>query len=496
MPIQPISHEARQSESSSEELLRQVDRISRSRVFESSQTSQRLLRYLATKSAEAPGEQIKEYTIGVEALQRRSDFNPEEDTIVRVQIYRLREKLLEYYKGEGIHDPFLITIPKGHYSINCEAMKPSVLPDNADSAPPAEVLTVEEPTTAQPGPNSTAETPQSDRSWFSWLPASGNPVRRLALLAAGAAVIAGSCFVAGWWLQSRVTGVTPRDNRSQNTAIGSKADPMLKFWAAILGNDSAPVIAYADEQYLVDDSNDLFPYMRGPVDDRGAPIDPSLAKRYAAKSALVAKAGALYYENGYTGTGDLQGVAALESFFSRLGVTPTVKSSRSLTTEDLRKHCVILLGATNQNNVTEQLPTGGDFAFGESSEQEGWRREIVNLHPSHTDAATYKTERDPITRVLKADYGLVAIQPGIVPGRFTVTLVGLDTTGTEGAALFATSHEKMNAVLNSPALATNFGKDGNVPLFQALIHVKIANGSEVLGESLVTVHPLKSSSSD
>jgi hypothetical protein len=495
MAIQPISLNVKQSEFSEEELLGQVSRISQSRVFEHSQTLQRLLRYLAAKSIEVPGEQIKEYTIGVEALQRRSNFAPEEDTIVRVQIHRLREKLLEYYKGEGVQDPILITIPKGRYLLDCEAMATSALPASTDSAPPAEVLVAEELTNARRGPNAAAETiPQN---WSQQL-GSATPwsrVGRLALQGAMATAIAAVCFMAGWWVKSGGMGQIADDQKSQNTAATYKSDSVQTFWATILGNDTAPVIAYTEGQYLLDDSNDLFPYMQGAVDDRGARVDPSLARRYAANRALVARAGSVYYENAYTGTGDLQGVAALESFFFRMGLTPTVKASRDVTTEDLKKHCVILVGATFQNFqnlVAHQLPPSGDFVFGKSVDQhEAWNRDIINLHPGQAEAATYGTERDPLTRVLRADYGLVSIQPGIVPGRFIVTLVGSDTTGTEGAALFATSNTGIEAVLSNPGFVKKVGQDRNVPVFQALIRINIAKGSVVLGSSLVTVHPLK-----
>jgi hypothetical protein len=112
MTIALTSSQAEHEEFSAESLKVQIDRISRSRTFENSQTLQRLLRYLAAKSNETPGEQIKEYTIGVEALERRPSFDPKEDTIVRVQIHRLREKLLEYYEGEGLRDPKVAAKPE------------------------------------------------------------------------------------------------------------------------------------------------------------------------------------------------------------------------------------------------------------------------------------------------------------------------------------------------------------------------------------------------
>jgi hypothetical protein len=40
----------------------------------------------------------------VEALGRRPDFNPEKDSIVRVEETRLRKRLTEYYKTEGANE--------------------------------------------------------------------------------------------------------------------------------------------------------------------------------------------------------------------------------------------------------------------------------------------------------------------------------------------------------------------------------------------------------
>jgi TolB-like protein len=60
-------------------------------------------------------DEIKEYTIGVKALGRPVDFNPQLDAIVRIHAGRLRRMLTEYYKEKGINDAIIIGIPKGTY---------------------------------------------------------------------------------------------------------------------------------------------------------------------------------------------------------------------------------------------------------------------------------------------------------------------------------------------------------------------------------------------
>ena len=72
-------------------------RVLRSTTFRNATTLQQLVSFLASRSIAGAAENLKEYTIGVEALGRKSDFDPKIDPIVRVQSHRLRIKLKEYY---------------------------------------------------------------------------------------------------------------------------------------------------------------------------------------------------------------------------------------------------------------------------------------------------------------------------------------------------------------------------------------------------------------
>jgi hypothetical protein len=278
---------------------------------------------------------------------------------------------------------------------------------------------------------------------------------------------------------------------SAQLALSNSDDPVKAFWARFLGNDPAPVIAYPDAVFLLDDSNDLFRFRRGASDDRGALVEPHLAQQFASNPSLVAKAGQLYYENGYTGAGELQGIAMLSNLLGQMGVKATVKPSRDITPDDLRQHNVILLGSPFQNVAVAQLIANGDFNFkNPDSRHEQWRAQIINAHPRANEASTYGTERESGTQALKADYGLVTIQSGVVPGRYIAVLGGLDTTGTEGATLFATSRPGVEELSKALAASGASGGKSEMPLFQALIRVRLQKGYDVLGASLVTVHRL------
>jgi len=103
----------------------------------------KVLRYVCEETAAGRGDQIKEYTIAVEALGRRADFDPQTDTIVRVTFHTLRKRLQDIYDtGEGVSHPVRIVIPAGRYA--AQFVHQPVLSHAASLpySPPAEVHAV------------------------------------------------------------------------------------------------------------------------------------------------------------------------------------------------------------------------------------------------------------------------------------------------------------------------------------------------------------------
>ncbi|MCC5935754.1 MAG: winged helix-turn-helix domain-containing protein [Lunatimonas sp.] len=91
-----------------------VDRIIQSKSFGRSLTYANLLRYLArcTAAENVP----KEATIAAEIFGKE-DYDPSQSTLIRVYMYKLREKLAAYYVNEGSEEPDILTIPKGSYAL-------------------------------------------------------------------------------------------------------------------------------------------------------------------------------------------------------------------------------------------------------------------------------------------------------------------------------------------------------------------------------------------
>lgn len=93
----------------------EMDAAVGSAVFARSPRLARLLRYLCGKYFAGEADQIKEYNIAVDVLDRPSSFDPSEDAIARVEVHRLRKKLKEYYEAEGSEHALHIVIPAGRY---------------------------------------------------------------------------------------------------------------------------------------------------------------------------------------------------------------------------------------------------------------------------------------------------------------------------------------------------------------------------------------------
>ena len=94
-----------------------VERVVNSQTFRASPSLRGLLEYLAQKTASGEAGSLKEFTVGVEALQRSNSYDPQVDPSVRVQISRLRKKLERYYAGEGARDPVQVLLPKRQFEL-------------------------------------------------------------------------------------------------------------------------------------------------------------------------------------------------------------------------------------------------------------------------------------------------------------------------------------------------------------------------------------------
>lgn len=87
-----------------------------SQAFAKAPSLRRLLSFLVTEAVSGRAAELKEYTVGAAISESGESFDPQSNTIVRVQARRLRGKLREFYSCEGAEDPLRIEIPDGTYA--------------------------------------------------------------------------------------------------------------------------------------------------------------------------------------------------------------------------------------------------------------------------------------------------------------------------------------------------------------------------------------------
>jgi len=188
-----------------------------SNIFSKSPNLAKILNFIGQKYLDGSESVLKEYNIAVEALGRSPDFDPKEDSIVRVEIHRLREKLKHYYETEGADRPFIIELRSGSYIP--QFVRRSEINGNSPHQPGPGASRQTAGTQVASGlkSESIAVIPQGSRRFYIW----GSFVAGAALIA----ILAGKM----WYLPS--AGTTPTkttepvgERRAVTAAIGAGDD--------------------------------------------------------------------------------------------------------------------------------------------------------------------------------------------------------------------------------------------------------------------------------
>lgn len=99
----------------------QVQRILQSKAFRTSEVQRNLLAYLAERSISGTADSLKEYTVGLDVFAKPASYDPRQESTVRMHVGRLRQKLAEYYRSEGMEDPIIVDLPKGGFKVVFES---------------------------------------------------------------------------------------------------------------------------------------------------------------------------------------------------------------------------------------------------------------------------------------------------------------------------------------------------------------------------------------
>ena len=120
----------------------ELEKILGSHTFRTCPAQANFLRYVVEEALAGRGDEIKEYSIGVEVFGRGKSFDPRVNNIVRAEANRLRARLAKYYDTEGSQNAIRIELPKGGYApvFNEAAGLPSAVENRTEEiASPARI---------------------------------------------------------------------------------------------------------------------------------------------------------------------------------------------------------------------------------------------------------------------------------------------------------------------------------------------------------------------
>ena len=399
-----------------------VDRILQSATFANAPSSRRLLKYLADHSADGSAEQLKEYTIGVEAFGKAESYDPRQDSTVRIQIGRLRQKLAEYYRDHGAADELIVDLPKGQFALTCEPRPPA-------GSPPA----------PEPG-----------------LPPARSPENRWRL---AALALAGLCFLL---LCASIYGLVAL--RSGPLASASASDAwtpeLAEFWAPFIRPGHPLLIAVGNPLFLQFENKAIY------RDLSLENADDLLKSPHgeAVKKALGSQASrAIHY---YAAVGD---VSAAFQLGQRLGPRQPAMSivrSSQLQWQILADANVMFLGPPRFfGDKLNGLPVSLEIVEGSTGFQV--------LHPAKGEQPFYEF-RDPPGFLSEDGEACILITRAAGPGGNSdvMTFAGNSTFGRAGAV----------SALTEPGFAAMLasrmrGPSGHIPrYFQLLLRVRYKGG--------------------
>jgi hypothetical protein len=248
----------------------------------------------------------------------------------------------------------------------------------------------------------------------------------------------------GWWGSRKWSSL-----RAHPEAVPSVVE---QFWQPFFAESSSLVI-YSNALF-VGNSTDGLRYA-----PNGAEANPAVAKNYV---------------DTYTGVGELNSVYELTRLFDDHHASFTLKRSLLVTWDEAKQRNLIFIGSVAENPALRVMPNTMDFTLTAGHGFSG----IVNRTPRAGELPLYSRPEHPLTK----DYAVVALLPGLEPGRRTLVFSGLMTFGTQAAVEFACRPEGLEQLVHAAA-----DPGGTFRPFEAVIETTLG-GDVPLRSRLVAIH--------
>jgi hypothetical protein len=398
-------------------LLEQISRLVASHALHGSESLCKLLRYLARHAVDHPGTPIKEFQIATEVFGRSPDFDPQLDSMVRVQAGRLRSKLTEYYSSDGLEDSIVVELPRGTYLLSFHHRAPSAAKSSTGAL--------------NGGVRTEVIEKSPERRW-------GTEVISLSIfLAAAIAVIV--------WLVA--TRTPPPVGAVSQTELAPAA--FRVFWKGFISGPDEPWVVFSNAAFVGRPETGM--RYRDAKRDVGVPI-----------------------LDHYTGVGEVIAVHQLDGVFALLHRHIRVKRGSLFSMDDAKNNNLIFIGSPSENLPLLEMPGTQEFVFQRltSGPRKG-DQAIINVHPQADEAKEFLAT--PSGLPLTEDYAVLGLVKGMTQGQFVLILAGTTTIGTQAAVEYVCRQSSVEELL----LRLSVSQDGELKPFEAVIRVKVARGVPV-----------------
>ena len=400
-----------------EQLLEQINRLVSSHALHGSESLCKLLRYLAKHAVDHPGTPIKEFQIATEVFGRSADFDPQLDSMVRVQAGRLRSKIVEYYSSDGLDDPIVVELPKGTYVLSFHPRS-----NPAAKSPTAAVSAAVSKESQEKNP---------ERRW-------GTEVIALSIFLAAAVV------VIVWLMATRNTGPV---------GLASEAEPVPAafrvFWKGFTSGQEEPWVVFSNAAFVGRPETGM--RYRDATRDAGVPI-----------------------LDHYTGVGEVLAVHEIDRVFALLHRRIRLKRGSLFSLDDAKNNNLVFIGSPSENLSLLEIPGTQEFVFErlKSGPRKG-DQAIINKHPQPDEAKEFLAT--PSGQNLTEDYAVIGLVRGMNQGQSVLILAGTTTIGTQAAVEYVCRQSSVEELL----LRLSVSQTGELKPFESVIRVKVARGVPV-----------------
>jgi len=396
-------------------------RIASSKGFVKSKFLTSFVLYICEKFLLDQADEITEQQIGEQVFRRPRGYNPGEDNIVRNYARLLRQRLDEYFAGEGIDERVRVVVPRGGYV-------PLFIEDDAavgESKP--------NPT---PGVTGNLAVPAPLEVAYQNEPQPVLVVRSSWALR----TLCAALFVALFFVSLHDIHLRPPRSVSD------------RFWSVFFTPTRDTLLIPADSglviyQNLTKRWVSLAEYATGEYQEHTVSplgIDPAIVNELGGRR--------------YTSVVDLHLASSISQLPAVVKDRFKVRYAREVTLDDLKQSNVILLGSVVGNPWVELFQNDLNFRFEPQHNEE--KIIIRNTHPMAGEKTLFETdETDPA----RTTFGVIAVTSNLDGTGHVLLIEGINMAGTEAAA------EYLFSDASKALLSQVFDSKGNMLPFEVLL---------------------------